>query len=487
MPNLRVLIVSSEAFPFAKTGGLADAVAGLAEALSRQGNDVRVVLPRYYAIDRNNLHRLPEPLGVPVGPGERWSAVFQTENEARYYFLDHEELFGRDGIYGPQGEESYTDNLSRFAFLCRGSLQLCRYLSWKPDVLHLHDWPGALVSVLLRGTDDYPDLAEVPAVLTVHNARYQGIFSPEDVGETGLSEETARQLGVIADGNVNLLRAGALYADTLTTVSPGYAEEVKRAPFGAGLESLFRFKGVTGILNGADYNLWNPETDRHLPAAYSTSDSSGKRAGKSGVLRRFGLPGDLRRPLVAMISRLTEQKGFDLLTSGSPSLLERIAALPLNLIILGTGNPAYEAHIADLAARRENVVGRFTFDDGLSHLFGAAADFFLMPSKWEPCGLSQIYALRYGTVPIVTKTGGLRDTVDDLSEDYSRGTGIVIPKLEPEGILEALRRALALYQGPPGALEALRKRCMEKRFTWDASAAGYFEVYEEAIRRSRRA
>ncbi len=487
MPELRVLIVSSEAFPFAKTGGLADAVAGLAEALARQGNDVRVVLPRYYRIDRNNLLRLPEPLGTPIGPEERWSAVFETEREARYYFLDHEELFGRDGVYGPAGEESYTDNLKRFTFLCRSALQLCRYLSWKPDLLHLHDWPGALASVLLRGTDDYPDLAEVPAVLTVHNAGYQGIFSPEDVGETGLPEETARQLGLLTDGGVNLLRAGALYADTLTTVSPGYAREVERTPFGAGLESLFRFKGITGILNGADYGLWNPETDRHLPAGYSASNLSGKRDVKDSVLRRFGLPGDLRRPLVAMVSRLTEQKGFGLLTSGSPSLLERIAELPLNLIILGTGNPAYVAHIAEFAARRENVVGRFAFDDGLSHLFGAAADFFLMPSKWEPCGLSQIYALRYGTVPIVTKTGGLGDTVDDLSEDYSRGTGIVVPELEPEGILKGLRRALALYQSPPEALAVVRKRGMEKRFTWDASAAGYLEVYEDAIRRSRRA
>jgi starch synthase len=486
MHKLRVLVVSSEALPFAKTGGLADAVAGLAEALARRGHDVRVVLPRYYRIDRNGLLRLPEPLGTPIGPVERWSAVFETQSEARYYFIDHEELFGRDGVYGPAGEESYPDNLKRFAFLCRSALQLCRYLSWKPDVLHLHDWPGALPALLLRGTDDYPDFAQVPTVLTVHNAGYQGIFPFQDVGGTGLPEERAQQLGLLSDGNINLLRAGALYADSVTTVSPGYAEEVTRPPFGAGLESLFRFKGIRGILNGADYGLWNPETDRYLPATYSAADLSGKAAVKDSVLRRFGLSKDLRRPLVAMVTRLTEQKGFGVLTSGNPSLLERIAELPLNLIVLGTGNPVYEEHIANLAARRENVVGLFSFDDGLSHLFGAAADFFLMPSKWEPCGLSQIYALRYGTVPIVTETGGLRDTIEDLSEDYSRGTGFVVPQLEPQSILGGLRRALALCQTSPGTLAAVRKRGMEKRFTWHNSAVGYEEVYEDAIRRSRR-
>lgn len=480
-------MLSSEALPFAKTGGLADAVGGLAKALARQGHDVRVVLPRYYQIDRDDLRRFPGPLGTPIGPRELWSAVLETQREARYYFLDHEELFGRDGVYGPAGEQSYPDNLSRFAFLCRGALQLCRYLSWKPDLLQIHDWPGALASVLLRGSDDYPDFAEVPTVLTVHNARYQGIFPAEDLPVTGLSQETAEQLGLLAAGSINLLGTGALYADALTTVSPGYAEEITRAPFGGGLESLFRFKGITGILNGADYELWNPETDRYLPATYSASDLAGKAAVKEGVMRRLGLPGDPGGPLVAMVSRLTEQKGFALLTSGHPSLLEQIAELPLNLIILGTGKPEYEGHIANLAARRKNVVGLFTFDEGLSHLVGAAADFFFMPSKWEPCGLSQIYSLRYGTVPIVTNTGGLRDTIEDLAEDYSRGTGIVVPDLEPDAIMGGIRRALALYEAPPVALTAVRKRAMERRFTWDASAAKYLELYEDTIRRARRA
>ncbi len=486
MPSLRLLVVSSEALPFVKTGGLADAVGGLAEALARRGHDVRVTLPRYYHLDRNQLQPVPTRLKTTIGALERCSDVFEAKRDARYYFVDYEELFGREGVYGPTGEESFPDNLLRFTFLCRSALELCRRLSWMPDLIHLHDWPGALTSVLLRGTDDYPDFADVPTVLTVHNARYQGIFEPGRVEETGLSPEKARQLGLLDDGVVNLLSVGALYADALTTVSPGYAREVTQAPQGAGLESLFRFKKVTGIRNGVDYREWDPESDRHLPATYSALNLSGKRSVKEDLLRRMALPGDAGRPLIAMISRLTVQKGFDVLTAGTPSLLERVAELPINLVVLGSGNSAYENQLKALASRRQNVVGILTFDEDLSHLVQGAADFLLMPSKWEPCGLTQLYSLRYGTIPIVTNTGGLADTVEDLSADFSSGTGIVLPALDPDSVLRGVQRAVTLYSEYPEAVVAIRKRGMEQRFDWEAAAGAYSEVFDEAIRRSRR-
>lgn len=487
MHRLRVLVVSSEALPFAKTGGLADAVGGLAEALARLGHDVRVALPRYYHMDRDYLKQLPTRLRTTIGTIERSACVFEAERGARYYFVDNEELFGREGVYGPTGEESFPDNLLRFSFLCRSALELCRQLPWMPDLIHLHDWPGALTSVLLRGTDEYPDFSDVPTVLTIHNARYQGVFEPGRVGETGLSEEKARQLGLFAEDTVNLLSVGALYADLLTTVSLGYAREVTQAPYGAGLESLFRFKKIRGIRNGADYQEWDPESDRHLPTSFSASNLSGKRDVKAELLRRLGFSEGGSRPLVAMISRLTEQKGFDVLTAGAPSLLERIAELPVNIVVLGTGNPTYEEEIAALSSRRQNVVAMFAFEEGISHLVQGGSDFLLMPSKWEPCGLTQLYALRYATIPIVTNTGGLRDTVEDISEDYSTGTGIVLPTLDPESLLRGVQRAVTLYAEYPEALIRIRKRAMEQRFEWEAAAVSYLEVYDEAIRRSRRA
>jgi starch synthase len=489
--NLNVLMVTSEVDPYAKIGGLADMVGSLARQLASSGVDVRLVLPRYYGVDVGKLRRIDGPLRVPTVGGEEVCAAYAgrlPQSEVSIYFLDHEELFGRDGVYGTRLQPSFDDNLRRFAVLCRGALQLARRLDWIPDVVHCHDWPGALVPAYLNTIEAQGAFSATASLFTIHNMGYQGEFPLEEFPYTGLDQRQLRSLGFELDGRVNLLQAGITHADILTTVSPTYAREIQTPEFGHGLDGLMcaRASDLYGILNGMDYDVWNPETDPHVAVKYSQRSLGRKAKNKAALQAEMGLPVDPDVPLYGMVSRLVEQKGFGALCGPDHGRLYSICHdLDLQFVILGTGEAWCEEELRSLSARLPNLAVRIGFDNRLAHLIMAGSDFFLMPSRYEPCGLSQMYALRYGTLPIVRRTGGLADTVDNYDQTTGDGTGFVFEDLTPSAIYDTVGWALWSWHHRPEHLTAMRKRAMKRRFSWADSAEHYVELYREAIDRRR--
>jgi starch synthase len=488
--GLRVLMVTSEAVPFAKAGGMGDMVGALAGALARLGHDVRVVLPRYYRIDTGRLRRSGRPLGVPLGGGEEWCAVLEGEmpgSGVPVYLLDHEGLYGRDGIYGSRSEPDFRDNLRRFALLCRGALQLAKWLGWPPQVVHAHDWPGALAPVYLNAVERSGPLADTGSVLTIHNLGYQGVFDAAAFPDSGLPWELYHGAGLEFFGRVNLLQAGLRAADLLTTVSPTYAMEVQTPAYGHRLDGLLRHRrsDLFGVLNGMDYEEWNPQTDPYLAANYSDRAwKRGKARNKAAVQEAFGLAVDPKVALYGMVSRLVDQKGFGALCGPAyGSLASMCANLSLQFAILGTGEPWCERELASLARRHPNLGVHIGFDERLAHLVQAGSDFFLMPSAYEPCGLAQMYALRYGTLPIVRRTGGLADTVDTYDQATGEGTGFVFDALTPSAIYDTVGWSLWAYHQRPRDVDAMRKRAMRLRFSWRDAALRYGELYQGAIDR----
>jgi starch synthase len=488
-PGLKILMVTSEVFPFAKAGGLGDMVAALSSELRRQGNDVRVVLPRYYSIDVGRLQRTGGPLGVPLGVEEEWCAVYQSrlsDADVPVYFLGHDELYGRDGIYGTKAEPSFADNLRRFALLSRGAFQLCRALSWIPDVMHAHDWPAAVVPVCLYGREHEGEFADTGSVLTIHNLGHQGVFPREEFVHLPLAPELYSSAGFESASGINLLQAGIHNADILTTVSPTYANEIQTPEFGCGLDGLLRRRrpDLFGVLNGMDYEIWNPETDLEIPANFSHQNLDRKAINKTALQEAMGLEIDLKVPLIAMISRLVDQKGFGALCGPTYGSLYSICdELDLQFVILGSGDQWCEEELATLAAKLPNLAVALEFNDPLSHLITAGADFFLMPSAYEPCGLSQMYALRYGTLPIVRHTGGLADTVKNFDEKTGGGTGFMFDDLTPKAIANTVGWAVWAWYNRPGDIITMRRRAMRLRFSWNASAARYGELYEASLDR----
>jgi starch synthase len=489
--NLNVLMVTSEVDPYAKIGGLADMVGSLARQLASSGVDVRLVLPRYYGVDVGKLRRIDGPLRVPTVGGEEVCAAYAgrlPQSEVSIYFLDHEELFGRDGVYGTRLQPSFDDNLRRFAVLCRGALQLARRLDWIPDVVHCHDWPGALVPAYLNTIEAQGAFSATASLFTIHNMGYQGEFPLEEFPYTGLDQRQLRSLGFELDGRVNLLQAGITHADILTTVSPTYAREIQTPEFGHGLDGLMcaRASDLYGILNGMDYDVWNPETDPHVAVKYSQRSLGRKAKNKAALQAEMGLPVDPEVPLYGMVSRLVEQKGFGALCGPDHGRLYSICHdLDLQFVILGTGEAWCEEELRSLSARLPNLAVRIGFDNRLAHLIMAGSDFFLMPSRYEPCGLSQMYALRYGTLPIVRRTGGLADTVDNYDQTTGDGTGFVFEDLTPSAIYDTVGWALWSWHHRREHLTAMRKRAMKRRFSWADSAEQYVELYREAIDRRR--
>ncbi len=491
MPSagLKILMVTSEVVPFAKAGGLGDMVAALSAELQRQGHDVRVILPRYYSIDIGRLQRVGGPLGVPLGDAEEWCAVYQSrlpEAEVPVYFLDHEVLYGRDGIYGTRDEPGFSDNLQRFALLSRGAFQLCRALEWIPDVMHVHDWPAALVPVCLYAREQAGDFAATGSMLTIHNLGHQGVFPEEEFTSLPFAPDLYSSAGFESPDGLNLLQAGIHNADILTTVSPTYAEEIQTPELGDGLDGLLRSRSsdLFGVLNGMDYAVWNPETDLHIPANYSHDDLGGKAINKEALQQAMSLEIDPEVPIVAMISRLVDQKGFGELCGPTHGSLWSICHdLDLQFVILGTGDAWCEDELATLADKLPNLSVALEYNDPLAHLIEAGADFFLMPSVYEPCGLSQMYSLRYGTLPIVRRTGGLADTVSSYDEATGEGTGFVFDDLTPKAIANSVGWAVWAWYNKPEHIAAMRRRAMRLRFSWHESAARYGELYQWAIDR----
>ncbi len=489
MPRpLRVLMIASEMIPYAKTGGLADVVGALPAALRALGHEVVVVLPRYRGIEpgRYRMKRIGE-IQVPIGNRVMGAGVDQLPDEGSPWVLliDHKDYFDRDSLYGtPQGD--FEDNGERFAFFARAALAACVLESWTPDVVHAHDWQSGLVPAMLAHNLCHPGrFTKAGRVFTIHNLAYQGNFDRALLDFTGLPPSSFRPEGLEFYGKMSFLKAGLVYSDVITTVSRKYAEEIQTPEFGCGMEGILshRRDDLEGILNGVDYADWDPRHDPDIPAHYTPEDLSGKRKCKEALLARLDLPLDLlHKPLIGMIGRLADQKGMDLIAA----TIDEILGLDVGMVILGSGDARYH-HLLTEVARRE--AGRaaivLAFDNALAHQIEAGSDIFLMPSRYEPCGLNQIYSLRYGTIPVVRATGGLDDTIEPYDPYTGAGTGFKFHEYSAEAMLESLSEAVALWKGDRERWEGLMREGMRRDFSWTASARRYVEVYQQAIRRRR--
>ncbi|TVR86465.1 MAG: glycogen synthase [Spirochaetaceae bacterium] len=494
---MRILMISSESVPFAKSGGLADAVSALAATLRRQGHDVRVLLPRYGHINTSILQKRTESIPVPCGEsGEHWVGMYQAlldtgvpERPLPVYFVDHEGLFGRSGIYTDPNNGDYPDNCARFALLSRSAFQLCRLLDWIPDIMHAHDWPAATNAVYLRHLENTGAFANTASVLTIHNLGYQGVFPRHDYLQLGLTPELYEDAEFEFFGQVNFLKAGIYNADMLVAVSKRYAEEIQQPEFGFELDGLLRQRSdrLHGILNGIDERLWDPEADPYLSQPFSVDNLSGKQVAKREVWDWAGFPEtELKAnpPLIGLVTRLVHQKGMAELFHPEHQTLERIVnELGAYCVLIGNGEPYFEQAARELSERNPRFFAQVGFEDRWAHRIEAGSDFFLMASRYEPCGLNQMYSLRYGSIPIVTRTGGLADSVRDAKQHD--GTGFFIEHPEPTEILNAVERALRCYRDEPERLSAIRERGMRQRFHWEDSAKEYVRAYRSAIARKR--
>ncbi len=485
---MKILMVTSEAVPFAKTGGLADAVSALAAALSKEGHDVRIVMPRYYRIDRSKLEMVPGPMGVHPGYQEIWTGVFTAKlpgTKVPVYFIDHEQSFGRDGIYGVPGETDFNDNPQRFSLLGHAAFQLCRKLEWYPDILHAHDWAAALPVILLKFNERHGNFAKTASVFTIHNIGYQGVYGKHLYPYTGLSWDHFYAAGFEDWDRMNFLKAGIISADRLTTVSPTYAKEIQHPEFGFRMDGILRYrsKELTGILNGVDTDAWNPATDKLIPHNYDAKTLAKKAANKEALQKRLGLPVDPAVPLVGIVTRLADQKGVSELFGPTYGSAARMChEIKLQMAVLGAGELWCEHELEALNRSLPNFRAFIGYDESLSHLIEAGADFFLMPSRYEPCGLNQMYSLRYGTLPIVRKTGGLADTVENYDEKTGEGTGFVLEHLTPQSIYDTVGWAAYAWYNKPEHIEKMRIRGMSRDFGWNVSAKAYESVYESALK-----
>ncbi len=478
---MHVLMVTSEVTPFAKSGGLADAVSALSKALRRIGHDVRIVMPRYGSVPTDGLVKLRSRLAVETGVGVERAIVFRgvlPDSDVPVYFVDHESFFGRPGIYGSKAEPDFADNPRRFSFLSRAAFRLCDALRWKPDVLHAHDWPTAFAPVYLRHAE--PGYASVASVLTIHNLGYQGVYPKDAFPYLGLPWELFHGAGFEYYDAVNALKAGIACADGLSTVSPTYAREIQTPELGCTLDGLLRARGpdLVGILNGVDGVDWNPSSDPYIEARYSADDLSGKAACKAALQREFGLPEDPDKPLIGMVSRLTDQKGIGELFGPTYGCAAKLCQdMDLQFVVQGTGDPWCEAELQTLSERLPNFRAKIGYSERTAHMIEAGSDFFMMPSRYEPCGLNQMYSLRYGTLPIAHRTGGLSDTISNYNQETGAGTGFLFDHLTPRAVYDTTGWAVWAYYNRAEQLDAMRRRAMALDFSWDAAAREYEALY----------
>jgi starch synthase len=475
---MKILMVASEATPYAKTGGLADVIGALPHALADKGHDVAVVLPLYRSAQPKltTATRVYDALTLWMSKTRSYAASIRAQSDrgVRFYFVDVPELFDRPALYGEAGKD-YPDNHVRFAALCRGALAVARSL-FRPEILHGHDWQAGLIGPYIASTfRTDPTFLGMRSVFTIHNLGYQGIYAREALDEIGLPRDMFHPARMEFWGNLSFLKAGIVYADAITTVSRGYAREIQTPEYGFGMEGLLQTRAdrLTGILNGVDYGEWSPETDPYIAAPFSVDDLSGKRACKADLLRTFGLPDDdLDRPVIGIVSRFASQKGFDLIEETAPQLLKRDVALT----VLGTGEPQYEELMRRLAGQFPGKVGvRVEFSNEVAHKVEAGADIFLMPSRYEPCGLNQIYSLRYGTVPVVRATGGLDDTIDE-------STGFKFAGYDGGALSGALGAALDAYRSRE-RWTGIMKNGMRRDHSWSRSADQYVQLYQRVLSR----
>lgn len=488
--QLSLLFVASEAAPFAKEGGLGDVVGALPKYLARLGHDVRVVLPRYYGVNREkyNLKLLPGVLVVPMGIiGNQYCGIYEGRipgSEVPIYFLEHEEYYGRASLYQENGE-GYLDNDNRFVFLSKAALELCKMLNFHPDVVHAHDWHTAAIPCLMNTSylhDRY--VGEAASLLTIHNMQHQGNFYPGLMEVLGVGWKHFTYLELEKDDQVNLLKGGIYHATLLSTVSEGYAREIQTSDYGWGLEGVVRDRAADlfGILNGVDYEEWNPASDPHIAKTYSVRSLKGKTACKADLQAAFGLPVRDDVPLFGVVSRMVSQKGTDILAAA----IHRILAMDVQFVMIGNGEPWAHFYFGDIAAAYpEKFACYIGYNEALAHKVEAGSDFFVMPSAFEPCGLNQMYSLAYGTPPIVRATGGLDDSVENFDEHLLTGDGFKFYQHSPTALFDTIGWATYIYFNNPKALTALRKNGMKKRFTWEDSALKYQDLYLRAIMHRR--
>jgi starch synthase len=449
--------------------------------------DVRVVMPLYKGMRWNEFERLDGMLEVPMYFGTARAGVRLGKlpgSEVPVYVLEHHQYYDRPYVYGPPGD-GYSDNLERFAFLARASLELTKALGWVPDIAHANDWQTALVPVYLNTVEWGRPLHGTASVFTIHNLAYQGNEGGGAHFITGLGWEHFNSAEFEHFGDFNPLKAALVHSTMLSTVSPTYAREIQTPDFGCGLDGVLasRSYDLRGILNGIDVDSWNPAIDRYLPARFDRNDLSGKAACKAALQREMGLPERENVPVFGVISRLTPQKGLDVLAF----TLERLLAWDLQIVLLGSGDPEAEHFFSQITARRGDKFRCYIgFDDGLSHRIEAGADFFVMPSRFEPCGLNQMYSLRYGTLPIVRSTGGLADTVTAYDEWTGGGTGFVFQDLTADALANTVGWALSTYHDRPAHIAQMRRRAMEQDFSWERAAEAYECLYLDAYERRRK-
>ncbi len=479
---MKILFVASEVAPFAKTGGLADVAGSLPKALKRLGHDVRIFLPFYREVERSGMpvRKMRKAVDVPLGDEVHKGVLRQGSlGDIPVYLLENRTFFDRDGLYGTATGD-YPDNHRRFAFFCRGVLELLKRIDFRPDVIHCHDWQSALIPILLS-YELAADLffSRTATVYTIHNLAYQGLFPREALAEIGLAPSYFTIERLEYYGKVNLMKGAILTADMVTTVSETYCQEILTAEQGCGLDGVLQCRkgDLCGILNGLDYDEWDPAADQDIFKRYKPSSPAGKGVNKKGLQHLLGLEERADLPLVGMVSRLVAQKGFDLVTE----LLPRLAAEDLQLAVLGTGDGNYSRLFE--AAREGDVrnISLITgFDPSLSRRIYAGSDIFLMPSHFEPCGLGQLIALRYGAVPVVRRTGGLADTIIDSRENPAAANGFSFESYEADALWESLHRAIAAWRDRDG-WKKLMRRGMTMDFSWGRSAERYLELYRSGL------
>jgi len=486
---MHVVFISSETVPFAKTGGLADVAGSLPAALNRHGCRACVVTPFHKTGDVDDIPKslVCHALAVSAGGGTHTGRIWQSviKSSVPVYLIEHDGFFSREQLYGtPEGD--YPDNAERFIFFCKAALELCRAIDLSPDVIHCNDWQTGLVPAYLTyPCRDNPLFQKTASLFTIHNIAYQGIFEKSAFALTGLPAEAFDGGGLEYWGKACFLKSGLMYADVLNTVSRKYAEELLTPEYGYGMDGILaqRKADLCAVLNGVDYEEWDPRHDVHIASPYSGSSTEGKRACKLDLLRRYGLPDELMdKPLIGSISRLADQKGFDLIAG----IMDNLMSCDLGFVLLGNGDRSYHSFFSDVGSRYPLKAGiRLDYDDVLAHKIEAGCDIFLMPSKYEPCGLNQMYSLKYGTIPVVRATGGLDDTIQDCNgDDDCSGNGFKFAAYAPDDLLGAIDRALKAFKDKK-KWRRLMRNAMQCGFSWDRPALGYIELYEKSIKKKR--
>ncbi|HKB86630.1 MAG TPA: glycogen synthase GlgA [Ignavibacteriaceae bacterium] len=490
--KLKILFVSSEVVPFVKTGGLADVSAALPQMLSEMGHEVRIVVPKYGAVDdrKFKIHEVVRLKDLSVKIGDK-DVVFSLKScflpgqkvRVQIYFLDNQEYFGsRNSLYvDPMTGEDYPDNDERFILLSRSVFELICKLGWIPDIIHCNDWQCGLIPAYLKTIyKEEEQFKSFKTLFTIHNLAYQGTFPKTVFKKTGLPEELNSEKGIEIYGKINFMKSGLIFADAINTVSETYADEIRTdEELGAGLKTVLakRKNDLYGIVNGIDPKVWSPERDKHLPKKYSIKNIENKEANKTELAEKFRIEFSPETPIVGVIARLFDSKGMDLIKDAFADIMK----LNLQMILLGTGDKKYHKFFDSMASKYKGKFAAYLgFNDDLAHLIEGGSDIFLMPSRYEPCGLNQMYSLMYGTVPLVRETGGLADTVIKYDEKSGEGNGFMFKQYEAAAMVKELKRALKIFEDKKAWLKIM-KNGMRSDFSWNSSARKYIDLYKTIL------